>query len=211
MRINILSWLRRGPKALRIVNFIGIAYLLYWLIHFVSTSFKVGQAFAAMGIYVLYIVWLKHQRVANLRLAGMDEIDQMDGTEFQQRMLLHFQDLGWRAKSTKGSGNFGADLILTRPDGLKIVAQCKRYADPVGIDAVQEVVAAIRYYSADMAMMVTSSHLTKAARELARVNDVEVWERDELAQSLSELVDERSSVWEELKFRLGNTFRRRFR
>lgn len=211
MRINILSWLRRGPKPLRIVNFIGIAYMLYWLIHFVSTSFKVGQALVAMGIYILYILWLKHQRAANLRKAGMDEIDEMDGTEFEQRMLLHFQDLGWTAKPSIGSGDFGGDLILTRPDGLKIIAQCKRHADPVGIDAVQEVVAAIRYYKADAAMMVASSHLTKAAKELARVNDVEVWERDQLAKSLAEMVDERSSGWEELKFRLGNTFRRRFR
>lgn len=223
LRINVFSWLRRGPKPLRILNFIGFAYLLYWLIHFVSVSFRIGQAFAALAIYLVYIVWLKHQRTVNLRLAGMDDIDAMEGAEFEHRMLLHFRKLGWKAKGTKGSGDFGADLILTRPDGLKIAAQCKRYTDPVGLDAIQQAVAAVRYYNADAAMVITNSHLTQAAKELARVNDVEVWDRDELAKSLAgladlagpadlaslaDLADWRPSPWEKLKSTLANLFRR---
>ncbi len=49
-------------------------------------------------------------------------------------------------------------------------------SDNVGIAAVQEVVGSIAYYKADRAMVVTNSNFTKSARDLAKRNEVELWE-----------------------------------
>ena len=41
-------------------------------------------------------------------------------------------------------------------------------------------VAAIKYYNADSAIVITNSYFTKSAIKLAKVNNVELWDRDKL-------------------------------
>lgn len=68
---------------------------------------------------------------------------------------------------TPVTGDFGADIIARNPYGKKVCIQCKRYAEMVGIDAVQEIVAAKQYYNCDVAIVITNSTFTPAAKELA--------------------------------------------
>ena len=55
-------------------------------------------------------------------------------------------------------------------DGVKTDVQAKRHTKPVGIKAVQEVVAAKGMYRCTEAMVVTNSTFTQPAMELARTN-----------------------------------------
>lgn len=210
VRTKAWSWMKRGNKAVRITKVLAIAFLLYWLIHFLSTAFKIAEAFVSIGVYIAFIAWMKYQRELHLRLAGMDEIDAMEGTEFEQRMLVHFQDLGWKVESTPPSGDFGADLVLKHATGSKVVVQCKCYGleQTVGVDAVQQAVAAVAYYKADSAMVITNRTLTKPAIQLAKANDVQVWERPQLAKSLASVTDWSPSLWVQVKSMLAYTFRR---
>ena len=91
--------------------------------------------------------------------------------------------MGYKVKTTPRTNDYGADLILTK-DGDKIVVQAKRWNDPVGNSAVQEVVAAKAYYKANRAMVVTNSYFTSNARSLAHVNNVELWDRSNLVKKL---------------------------
>jgi len=52
------------------------------------------------------------------------------------------------------------------------------------VRAVQEVVAARRYYGGSRALVVTNSRFTRPARMLARANDVELWDRERLLTAL---------------------------
>lgn len=79
--------------------------------------------------------------------------------------------LGWVVSTTKPSGDFGADIKAAK-DGRIIVVQCKLYSSPVGIKAVQEIVAAVRYYNAQQAAVVSNNSFTTAAKELAAVHKV---------------------------------------
>ncbi len=124
------------------------------------------------------------RREEELRTAGVDKIDVMDGWEFERRLEAHFVTMGWTVLRTPGSGDHGADLILTTPDHRKIVIQCKRYNSPVGIDAVQDVLNGKLFYVADGAMVVTNSHLTPGALRFAREHHVDVWQREELIREL---------------------------
>lgn len=78
---------------------------------------------------------------------------------------------------TPKSGDFGADIIATAPDGAKVCVQCKRYTNAVGLEAVQEVAAARTYYGCTKAIVATNSTFTPAAKELAKKTGVELWER----------------------------------
>jgi hypothetical protein len=63
--------------------------------------------------------------------------------------------------------------------------QAKRWSQSVGPGAVQEVVASRAHYGAHRAIVVTNSNFTKAAIELARSNDVEMWDRSRLIDFLA--------------------------
>lgn len=79
--------------------------------------------------------------------------------------------LGWTVSTTKSSGDFGADIKAVK-NGKILVVQCKLYSSPVGIKAVQEIVAAVRYYNAHQAAVVSNISFTSAAKELAALNNV---------------------------------------
>ena len=64
---------------------------------------------------------------------------------------------------------------------MRLVVQCKRYGKPVGNGAVQEIAAAMRYWSGDMAVVVSNAGFTPAARKLAAATGVELLHHDDLA------------------------------
>jgi restriction system protein len=119
-----------------------------------------------------------------LRRSGIREIDLMDGPTFERRLVALFRGLGYRVDPI-GSvrGDYGGDLILSK-DGKRSVVQAKCWSKNVGVKAVQEAVGARGFYKADAAIVVTNRSFTVQARKLARANDVQLWERSTLVQSL---------------------------
>lgn len=113
----------------------------------------------------------------------MDElyIDKLSGEEFEDYLFNLFKNLGYEVESTPASNDYGADLIITKSNE-KIVVQAKRYSSPVGISAVQEVIGAKNYYNANKCLVVTNNYFTPNAIELAKCNNVELWDRDILIQ-----------------------------
>jgi restriction system protein len=136
------------------------------------------------GAWVYWHYQRAQRRRALLLASGIAQIDQMSGVQFEERLLVHFQAQGWQVRPTRASGDFGADLVGTRPDGVRVVIQAKRWHGSVGVSAVQEVHAARNYYQAPYALLITNSTLTAPARELAARTGVDVWERDRLIQEL---------------------------
>src|SRR5699024_4016193 len=104
-----------------------------------------------------------------LSQSGIRDIDQMDGLQFEMYLKALFTELGYKAKVTTGSHDYGADLLL-KYNGEKIVLQAKRYKykSNVSLDAVQQIFAAKAYYHADQAWIITNSIYTKSARTLAK-------------------------------------------
>lgn len=114
-----------------------------------------------------------------LSQAGMDEVDRMDGIEFEQYLETLFRRLGYQVTRTRAIGDQGADLVLSGK-GERIVVQAKRWSKKVGNKAVQEVVASRPMYKCDRAMVVSNQEFTSAALELAAANQVELWGRRKL-------------------------------
>lgn len=139
-------------------------------------------------------------RIETVRTSGIESIDQMPGTQFENRLRLLFQDLGYDVFQTPASGDFGADLVIDK-DGSRGVVQAKRYQAgvPVGPSAVQEVVAAMAYWRAEYSIVVTNQSFTRAARDLAEANAVQLWDRPKLIEVLNSV---RSSPGETQSSRL---------
>jgi hypothetical protein len=112
---------------------------------------------------------------------SMDLIDNMEGIEFEEFLKKFFETLGYNVELTKSTGDQGADLIIKKYDE-KIAVQAKCYSGSVGNSSVQEIVAAKKYYQCNGAMVVTNSYFTNGAIDLAKVNNVELWDRKKLEE-----------------------------
>jgi len=104
--------------------------------------------------------------------------------EFIKELL---RDEGFSAKRTRGSGDYGVDVIASK--GGKIYAiQCKLYNHPVGTKAVQEIVSGRIFYRTDFAIVVSDNSFTDAARSLARRSDVALTHHKNLLHKLASLI-----------------------
>ncbi|MGI5880275.1 MAG: restriction endonuclease [Syntrophomonadaceae bacterium] len=143
--------------------------------------------FLLVAAIIKYLIRLwELKRLAN---SGIDDIDKMDGKTFEKYLEALFKKLGYKVERTRYVGDYGADLVVWR-NGTKTVIQAKRYKQKVGVKAIQEAVAAKGYYSCVKAMVVTNSFYTKQAIELAKANDVQLWDRNDLVKALLSVKNE---------------------
>ncbi len=117
-------------------------------------------------------------------LSTIEIIDQMTGEEFEHFLVKLFNKAGYNAVATPLSGDFGVDIIVEN-ELVKIGVQAKRYSDRVTNSAIQEIVAGIKHYNLDKGMVVTNNYFTRAAKELAKDNNIVLWDRDILIEKIS--------------------------
>jgi restriction system protein len=115
-----------------------------------------------------------------------------DPLEYEQFVSDSLAQCGWSARTTKGSGDQGVDVIAQRGD-ITVVIQCKRYSKAVGNAAVQEVIAGKVFEQADFAAVVSNADYTKSARQLAETSGVMLLHHDQL----NELYNMCTSGWSE--------------
>ncbi len=113
----------------------------------------------------------------------IEDIDELDGLDFELFLQKLFSKMGYTAEVTKSTGDQGADLILFKL-GRKIAIQAKRYNTKLDNTPIQEILGAKAYYGCNETMVVTNSYFTKKAIELAHVNQVQLIDRDDLIELL---------------------------
>lgn len=114
------------------------------------------------------LLGIKHEPIST------EGIYNLEGTDFESYLEKLFGRLGYMVAKTPITGDQGADLIIEK-NGERVVVQAKRYSGVVSSKVVQEVVAAIKHYKCDRAIVVTTSNFTKNAVQLASTNNVELW------------------------------------
>lgn len=118
-------------------------------------------------------------------LMTVEDISILKGTAFEEYLAAVFIDLGYSVDLTPFSGDFGADLILSKGDE-RIAVQAKQYAKPVGFDAVKEVHFARSYYSASQAWVVATHGFTPQAVNAAASANVRLIDGKELLSFASQ-------------------------
>lgn len=126
---------------------------------------------------------LLKKREEDLNTITIDDIDLMNGVEFEQFISQLFVKQGYTTEITKQSGDQGIDVICEK-NSIKIGIQAKCYTGTVGNAAVQEAVAGKKYYRLDKVMVITNSVFSNSAIELANSNDVVLWDRNLLKEKL---------------------------
>ena len=117
---------------------------------------------------------------------SIQDIDLMNGLEFENFVSIIFKKMGYDTELTKQSGDQGIDVIATK--GItKIGIQAKCYSNTVGNSAIQEATAGKQFYNCSKIMVITNNFFTSSAQQLALSNSVILWDRNMLKTKLSEL------------------------
>ena len=106
--------------------------------------------------------------------------DDMDPYEYENFCAEQFLIYGWDdAEATSGSSDQGVDVIAKKGDDV-LVGQCKKYSKPVGNSAVQEVVAGMGYYGANIGVVISNNGFTNSAKKLAEANNIKLIHHSEI-------------------------------
>jgi restriction system protein len=107
------------------------------------------------------------------------DVADIDGISFEHHCADMLRNSGWEARVTQSSADQGIDIIASR-GGMKGVFQCKKYSQPVGNSAVQEVIAGKVFERASFAVVVSNNSYTQSARQLANAAGVHLIHFSEL-------------------------------
>lgn len=113
------------------------------------------------------------------------ELDQLSGLEFEEFLAGLFRAQGYAAELTPTSGDYGADLILSK-EGQRIAVQAKRYVGSVGVQAVQEALSGQAYYQCHTAWVISTGVFTTNALELAEKSGVRMIGRSDLGNLMAQ-------------------------
>lgn len=134
-----------------------------------------------LGIICIFLIGRAFRKDTNL-----SQIDTMDGHDFEYFCAKLLEKRGFiDVNVTKGSGDYGVD-ILAEKEGVTYAIQCKAYADPVGVKAVQEAFAGREYYDCMVGAVLTNQYFTKPAVEAAKKLKILLWDRGYLDSMMEE-------------------------
>jgi HJR/Mrr/RecB family endonuclease len=91
----------------------------------------------------------------------------MSGGDFEEYLADIFRYRGYQVERTGQTGDQGVDLIVSLGAGTRIAIQAKCYGGSVSNNAIQEVYTGMAFYRCHGCAVVTSSHFTTGAREVA--------------------------------------------
>lgn len=114
------------------------------------------------------------------------EWDDMEGHEFEYFCADLLKRRGFQdVVVTKGSGDFGIDILAER-DGISYGIQCKNYHAPIGVKAVQEVYAGRDYYDCMVGVVMSNQYFTGPAVEAAKKLKIVLWDRGYMEEMMGE-------------------------
>lgn len=108
--------------------------------------------------------------------------------DFEDFIAELFREDGYHVEPTSYSGDFGADLVVSKKRERTVV-QVKRFAATtlVGVTDVNQVVGAREYYKANGALLITTSGFTAAAISLARSAGCVLWDWERLERYICDV------------------------
>ena len=97
---------------------------------------------------------------------SFSDVNKLSGQDYEKYCGKILIDMGWKVQLTNKTNDQGVDIIGKFEDKV-CCFQCKRYSNPVGNKAVQEIYAGKAFYNGTHAIVVSNAGFTKSAETLA--------------------------------------------
>ncbi|MBR1743705.1 MAG: restriction endonuclease [Lachnospiraceae bacterium] len=150
---------------------------------FIAVVIGLWMLFFLFCIYKIYLA-KSYKGVFQKGVLSVTELDHMDGIAFEELACEILTANGFEvAENTQASCDYGVDVLASK-EGITYAIQCKRYLEPVGIEAVQQVYAGRAYYECHVAVVLTNQSFTANAKNLADKLGVVLWDRETLRKLL---------------------------
>jgi len=167
---------RSSSGCLTLLLFVGVILALWRLGG--ALGMTLAGAVAILAGCRLYASVAHALRLRRLRL---EDVDAMDGLDFEAYVAWLLEQQGFAAEVTQGSGDLGVDVIAVYRERA-VAVQVKRSSRPISRRAVSDAVAGKEHYGCETALVVTNSYFTEGAVALADSTDCRLVDREELAQ-----------------------------
>ncbi|HOJ88114.1 MAG TPA: restriction endonuclease [Pseudothermotoga sp.] len=120
----------------------------------------------AFVLIIVLFLTLKRRTLKRSDLAKRWQNGFKDGWSFEQFMTDLFNNLGYRAVVTKGSHDFGVDIIV-KNSKCTYVFQAKYYSNSISPKALEEALMAAALYGVDRIGIVTNAEIPQAVKDFA--------------------------------------------
>lgn len=120
------------------------------------------------------------------RAIGLDNnFADLSPYQFEEFVAELFRRMGYTARKTPNTGDFGADVIAQK-GGTTILIECKKYSDGNNVTPaeVQRALGAMWKHKADKCVFITTSDFTIRALELEKDAPVELWNKKTLHEQV---------------------------
>jgi len=114
------------------------------------------------------------------------KIISLQAREFEFEIANLFRKKGYSVLMTRMTGDDGVDVFASN-ETEKIIIQCKRWKNPVGRAAVDELAGVHSRYRAQRAILATTSSFSEDAQQAARQNNIELWDFIRLSQEWKQI------------------------
>lgn len=168
-----------------------MTYLLVQLYNYNYTLFGISLTVVLTSAGIWYVI--KASKISSRYLSTtLMNVDEMTDQEFHELLVPLFQRQGYSVSRTKTNGKNKADLIL-RKRGLKAIVHAKRQNALIDKQTVLDALITKPTYQATRVIIITNSTFTKAAKQLARANKMNLIDRDSLDAMLDAYLRQKRS------------------
>lgn len=160
-----------------------IKELRYFVEKNIKSKIDVPDNIENMVLEIVDTLIFDYENNTQPKVRNLDDVSPID---FEHQCADLLNQSGWIARVTQASGDQGIDVIATYGN-VKAVFQVKKYSQPVGNSAVQEIIAGKAFEQAHVAAVVTNSTFTASAKKLANATGVFLLHYSELPDFAEEL------------------------
>lgn len=121
-------------------------------------------------------------------ISECSDINSLSGIDFENLCEKLIQNMGFKTKTTKASGDGGIDLIAYNNQPLlsgKYIIQCKRYTGSVGEPIIRDLYGVVTSERANKGILMTTGYFTKSAITFADGKPLELIDGIKLKELLN--------------------------
>jgi HJR/Mrr/RecB family endonuclease len=161
-----------------------ILLLLFLSFHFYILTHSLCSSFFLFKEKILVLP--EYKNVATLFFKKIIELKNAESAwqsfswqEFEYAVTCRLKELGFNAENTQLVNDGGVDVVV-RENNEKILIQCKKYNEKVGVPKVRDLIGAMKIEKSRKAFIVTTGPgYSKPAIELAMENNVYLFDLSE--------------------------------
>lgn len=119
----------------------------------------------------------------------MNDIDLLDGVQFENLTYKLLVNMGFDVETTKATGDGGIDLVAYNKQPIikgKYIIQCKRWSSSVGEPILRDLYGTMTNERANKGILITSGTFTQSAIKFAEGKPLELIDRGQLEDLLLE-------------------------